>query len=71
MRGGRRRVCRHRRHSVQAVRQLLARPRLQQVSAFLPDMFLITGCKASIRWGWSDLQIQESGRERKREGREV
>ena len=44
-------------------------PRAQQVSAFLPDMFLITGCKASIRWGWSDLQIariraQEKDRER-------
>lgn len=35
----------------------VGRPRPQQVSAFLPDMFLITGCKASIRWGWSDLRI--------------
>ena len=50
----------------------VGRPRPQQVSAFLPDMFLITGCKASIRWGWSDLQIariraQEKDRERERE----
>ena len=29
----------------------VGRLRPKQVSAFLPDMFLITGCKASIRWG--------------------
>ena len=40
-------------------------------------MFLITGCKASIRWGWSDLQIAERERDRERgetgrgRGREV
>ena len=44
----------------------VGRPRTQQVSAFLPDMFLITGCKASIRWGWSDLQIAERERDRER-----
>ena len=35
----------------------VGRLRPKQVSAFLPDMYLITGCKASIRWGWSDAQI--------------